>query len=204
MRPAHLRILALGLSAGMLAACGPLFETELQKAIKSSDAAAVERLLAAGASLESSWSELLPPGKLAIVHLSAASPESVRILRSIVATAPDRSAFLHQTFSLHCRRTPCYAAATVEHVARQRSVEAVQVLMDAGLDLRSPGVTNALVHAIAEDDEPMARFLIEAGADVNGWSKAGGNRFGEVSVLEAARRKENAALVDYLIGKGAR
>ena len=65
-------------------------------------------------------------------------------------------------------------------------------------------MTNALVYAIAEDDEPMARLLIEAGADVNGWSQPGGNRFGEVSVLEAARRRENAALIEYLLYKGAR
>ena len=79
------------------------------------------------------------------------------------------------------------------------------MLIDAGLRLlKSQGVTNALVYAITEDDEPMARFLVEAGADVNGWAKAGGNRFGELSVLETARRKENAALVDYLQTKGAR
>ena len=42
------------------------------------------------------------------------------------------------------------------------------------------------------------------GADVNGWAKAGGSLFGEISVLDAARRKENAALVDYLQAKGAR
>ncbi len=204
MRPASLRALLLAFSAATLPACGALFETELQRSIKAHDAAAVERLLAAGVSLGSSWSELLPPGKLAIVHVSASSPESVEILRLLVAAAPDRPAFLHQTFSLNCRRTPCYAPTTAEHVARQRSVEALKVLIDAGLDLRSQGVTNALVYAIAEDDEPMARLLIEAGADVNGWSKAGGNRFGEVSVLEAARRRENAALIEYLLYKGAR
>ncbi len=204
MRPTALRLTLLVCALLALAACGALFETDLQKAVKSNDAAAVERLLAAGASLGSSWFELLPPGKLAIVRVSASSPESVRILRLLVAAAPDRPAFLHQTFSLNCRRTPCYAPATVEHVARQRSVEAVQVLIDAGLDLRSQGVTNALVYAIAEDDEPVARLLVEAGADVNGWAKAGGNQFGEISVLAAARRKENAALVAYLQAKGAR
>ena len=204
MRPATLRLLLLACTLLGLAACGPLFETDLQNAVKPNDAEAVERLLAAGASLGSSWSELMPPAKLAIVNLSASSPESVEILRPLVAAAPDRSAFLHQTFSLNCRRSPCYAPSTVEYVARQRSVEAVQVLIDAGLDLRSQGVTNALVYAIAEDDEPMARFLVEAGADVNGWAKPGSNRLGEMSVLDAARRKENAALVDYLIAKGAR
>ena len=198
------RLIPLALSLPAWTACGPVLETDLQKAVKSNDAAAVERLLAAGAPLGSSWSELLPPGKLAIVHLSSGAPESVRILRLLVAAEPDRSAFLQQTFSVNCRRTPCYAPATVEHVARQRSVEALQVLIDAGLDPRSQGVTNALVHAIAEDDEPMARFLIEAGADVNGWSQPGSNRFGEVSVFEAARRSENAELIEYLQGKGAR
>ena len=195
---------ALVLSLPALTACGPVRETELQKAVKSNDAAAVERLLAAGASLGSSWAELTPPGKLAITQISAASPESVEILRLLVAAEPERAAFLHQTYSLNCRKTPCYAPSTVEHVARHRSVEAVQVLIDAGLDLKSQGVTNALVYAIAEDDEPMARLLVEAGADVNGWAKAGGSQFGEISVLAAARRKENAALVDYLQAKGAR
>lgn len=204
MRPPALRLPLLAFALTTLAACGALFETDLQKAIKTHDAAAVERLLAAGAAPGSSWAEFLPPGKLAVVCVSAASPESVEILRRLVASAPDRHAFLHQTFPLNCKRSPCYAPSTVEHVARQRSVEAVQVLIDAGLDLRSQGVTNALVYAIAEDDEPMARFLIEAGADVNAWSKAGGNRFGEVSVLEAARRMENSKLVDDLIARGAR
>jgi ankyrin repeat protein len=198
------RRFALVLSLPALTACGSVRETDLQKAVKSNDAAAVERLLAAGASLESSWAELAPPGKLAITQISAASPESVVILRLLVAAEPERAAFLHQTYSLNCRKTPCYAPSTVEHVARHRSVEAVQVLIDAGLDLKSQGVTNALVYAIAEDDEPMARLLVEAGADVNGWAKAGGSQFGEISVLDAARRKENTAFVDYLQAKGAR
>ena len=198
------RRFALVLSLPALTACGPVRETDLQKAVKSNDAAAVERLLAAGASLGSSWAELAPPGKLAITQISAASPESVEILRLLVAAEPERAAFLHQTYSLNCRKTPCYAPSTVEHVARHRNVEAVQVLIDAGLDLKSQGVTNALVYAIAEDDEPMARLLVEAGADVNGWAKAGGSQFGEISVLDAARRKENTALVDYLQAKGAR
>ena len=198
------RRFALVLSLPALTACGSVRETDLQKAVKSNDAAAVERLLAAGASLESSWAELAPPGKLAITQISAASPESVEILRLLVAAEPERAAFLHQTYSLNCRKTPCYAPSTVEHVARHRNVEAVQVLIDAGLDLKSQGVTNALVYAIAEDDEPMARLLVEAGADVNGWAKAGGSQFGEISVLDAARRKENTAFVDYLQAKGAR
>ena len=198
------RRFALVLSLPALTACGSVRETDLQKAVKSNDAAAVERLLAAGASLESSWAELAPPGKLAITQISAASPESVVILRLLVAAEPERAAFLHQTYSLNCRKTPCYAPSTVEHVARHRSVEAVQVLIDAGLDLKSQGGTNALVYAIAEDDEPMARLLVEAGADVNGWAKAGGSQFGEISVLDAARRKENTAFVDYLQAKGAR
>lgn len=204
MRPATLQHPFLIGALLALAGCGALFETALQRAIKAHDAAAVERLLAAGTSLGSSWAELTPPGKLAIAQISAASPESVEILRLLVAAEPERAAFLHQTYSLNCRKTPCYAPSTVEHVARHRSVEAVQVLIDAGLDLKSQGVANALVYAIAEDDEPMARLLVDAGADVNGWAKAGGSQFGEISVLDAARRKENTALVDYLQAKGAR
>ena len=197
------RLVALALGLFTAIACGPVRQTGLQRAIKSHDATTVQRLLDAGAPRGNSWAELMAPGRLAGATVSTSSPESVEILRLLVAAEPDRSTFLHQTFYLNCKRSPCYAPSTVEHVARQRSVEAVRVLIDAGLDLRSQGVTNALVYAIAEDDEPVARLLIEAGADVNGWSQAGGNRFGEVSVIEAARRKENAAMVSYLVAKGA-
>jgi ankyrin repeat protein len=188
-----------------LAGCGPIFETELQKAVQANDAAEVKRLLAAGASLGGSWAELTPPGRLALLHASDAPPDSTEILRLLIAAQPDPGAFLHQTFSVNCRKSPCYAPAPVEFVARQRRVEAVQILIDAGLDLRSQGVTNALVYAIAEDDEPMARFLVEAGADVNGLSTAHGNRFiHPISLLDAARRKENGALIEYLQARGAK
>jgi len=201
---ARLRTCLVLLATVALAGCGPLLETELQKAIKAHDAATVKRLLDAGASLGRSWAELVPPERLAIVNVNPSAPESIEVLRLLVAASPDVKAFLHQDFYSNCKRSPCYSPTTVEHVSRGGSVDAVQVLIDAGLDLNSQGVTNALVYAIAEDDEPMARLLVDAGADVNGWPRAGGNRFGEVSVLAAARRKEKAALVDYLIAKGAR
>jgi len=186
-------------------ACGPYRETELQKAVKAHDATAVKRLLEAGAPLESSWAELLPPGRLAIVNVTPHEPESIEVLRLLTAAAPNVDEFLHQSFSLNCRKTPCHRPTTVEHVSRHRSIEAVQVLIDAGLNLRTQGVTNALVYAIAEDDDAMARFFVEAGAAVDGWADAQSNRFVDsISVLEAARRKENVALVDWLVAKGAR
>lgn len=186
-----------------LSGCWAFLETDLQKAIESHDAATVKRLLDAGAPLARSWSELVPPERLAIVKLEGTVPESIEILRLLVAATADPRAFVHQDFYTNCKRGPCYSPTTVEHVARSRSVEAVQVLIDAGLDLRSQGVTNALVYAIAEDDEAMPRFLVAAGADVNGWAKSGSNYYGVVSVLEAARRKKNQALVDFLVAKGA-
>lgn len=179
--------------------CGPFRETELQKAIRAHDVAGVQRALGSGAALERSWLNLTPPGRLAILHTSSYAPDSIEVLRLVVAAAPDRSVLVHEAFAAGCPNSPCYRAAPVEYLTRQRSVEAVQILIDAGLDLQSQGVTNALVYAIAEDDGAMARLLIEAGADLHGKATEGGNRYGEISPLEAARRKGNTALVDALL-----
>lgn len=197
------RILAGLLLATLASACGcgPFRETELQRAIEAHDVAGVRRALDSGAALASSWLNLVPPGRLAILHTSSFAPDSIEVLRLVVAAAPDRAVLLHEAFAVGCPNSPCYRAAPVEYLARQRSVEAVQVLLDAGLDRKSQGVTNALVYAIAEDDGAMARLLIAAGAKLDLPATEGGNRYGAVTPLEAARRKANAALVEALRAK---
>lgn len=200
----QLGLLLAAISAvAFVGGCGPFRETELQRAIQVHDVAGVQRALDSGAALTSSWLNLIPPGRLAILRTSSFEPDSIEVLQLVVAAAPDRSVLIHEAFADGCHNSPCYRAAPVEYLTRQRSVEAVQVLLDAGLDRESQGVTNALVYAIAEDDGAMARLLIDAGANLLTSAEEGGNRFGAVTPLEAARRKGNAALVEILQAKGA-
>lgn len=125
----------------------------------------------------------------------------------ISGCGPFRETALQRAIRAHdvagAQRALDSGAAPVEYLARQRSVEAVQVLLDAGLDRESQGVTNALVYAIAEDDSAMAHLLIDAGARLDTPADEGGSRFGAVTPLEAARRKGNAALVETLQAKNA-
>jgi len=198
-----------GLLFGVIAAiaglggCGAFRETALQKAIRAHDVVGVQRALDSGAALERSWLNLTPPGRMAILSTSSYAPDSIEVLRLVIAATTDRSRLIHEPFAVGCPNSPCYRAAPVEYLARQRSVEAVQVLLDAGLDRESQGVANALVYAIAEDDSAMARLLIDAGARLDTPADEGGNRFGAVTPLEAARRKGNAALVETLQAKNA-
>jgi hypothetical protein len=201
-RRVRLGLLLAALSS--VGGCGPFRETELQRAIQAHDVAGVHRALDSGAAFTSSWLNLTPPGRLAILRTSSFAPDSIEVLRLVVAAAPDRSVLLHEAFAVGCPNSPCYRAAPVEYLARQRSVEAVRVLLDAGLDRESQGVTNALVYAIAEDDGAMASLLIDAGANLGSPATEGGNRFGAVTPLEAARRKGNAALVATLLSRNTR
>ena len=61
--------------------CGPFRETELQRAIEAHDVAGVRRALDSGAALASSWLNLVPPGRLAILHTSSFAPDSIEVLR---------------------------------------------------------------------------------------------------------------------------
>jgi ankyrin repeat protein len=204
--------LALPLALGA-AGCGLFSETPLQKAVKAHDAAAVERLLAAGARAGASFAEAASARELAFSQADPGNAQALEVLRLFLAanpravrvgaSAPPAPALVNASFSNHCTRGPCGRTSAIEIVVRIRNLEAVKLMLASGLDLRSQGVTDAVVYALAETNDEAAKLLVSAGADPNAVA-SGGNRYGKVTALEAARRRGNAAMAAWLESRGAR
>ena len=181
-------------------ACGRISESPLQKAIQAHDLPEVERLLSAGAYIGPTLAESSSASKLAVSHADAGNAAALEILRRFVAIRPTLP---NDEYSNPCTQRNCGTTSAIEIAVRNWNLEAVELFVASGLDLRSQGTTDAVVYGIAEGNDEAAMFLVEAGADPSARA-SGGNRFGEVTPLEAARKKENAALVDWLLARGAR
>ena len=195
LNPFRFAGLALVVSA---VSCGG--ETPLQKAVKEHDAEAVERLLAESASTGRTLREPETAFELALADASSGEGPGLEIVRLFLAADP-RS--VDAVFRNSCRSGPCGDTSAIEIAVRVWNLDAVKLMIASGLTVSSQGTTDAVVYAVAEGNDETAKRLIEAGADPNGVA-SGGNRFGEISALEAAKRRENAAMVDWLVARGAR
>jgi hypothetical protein len=206
------RPLALVLLFSASAGCFKLEKTPLQAAIEAHDAAEVARLLREGADTGATWSRMMGPAQLALRSVGFRDPASVEVLRLVVhaglpgadGTPATPAAIANATYRNQCQRPPCGDSSAIEIVTMLRCVEAVEVLIEAGLDVRgNPGVRNALAYAAENDMDDIVRALVEAGADVNARSGEG-YQFGRLTPLEAAERVGDRELADYLRAKGAR
>jgi hypothetical protein len=207
---------AIVLLAAALCASGcQLEETALQKAIKAHDVAAVKTLLEAGAGTGASLAESSSARLLTFSSLEPleASP-SVEVLRIMLAanlqpaavgTAKDKPFRLADaSFRINCRKSPCRDTSAIELAVRSWNPAAVRAMIEAGLTITSQGTTDALVYAIADGNDEAARLLVEAGANLVERASESSGPMGGATPLEAARRKGNAVLEQYLLSKGAR
>ena len=210
-------ILAMVLGgAGLFVLAGyhGLAESELQRAVKAHDAVAVRRLLAAGAATGPTLMESAPPVVLALQGVQAGDAASLEVLEAfleappgeegfgIVRRVPGGRAIANESFTPPCytssRRTcPTYGA--IEIAAQTGSPEAVQALVDAGLDVRSEAAVNALVWAAEYFQDDVAEVLLAAGVDPDEPATREG-ALGRVSAVEAATRVGNRELAARLRG----
>ncbi len=184
-------------------------ETDLQRAIKAHDEDGVRRLLASGASLGHSLDEQNGAWALSLLELSPSDPRTTRIVeqvlqvraREVAPGAPDGVARVvnmevsHGVARNRSRRPSSYP---VELAARRWSPDGIDLLLRKGLDIRSQGVADALVHSASNGCEPCARRLLDAGADVNAVDSE------RDTPLAMARRVRSAQMVALLVSRGAR
>lgn len=195
-----------GLTMVLGLACAPSLvgcrheETALQRAIRAHDVAAVRSLLAAGASAGATSAQLESARLSAFTSLegSETSP-SVEVLRILLEDGrPSR--WVDASFHIDSERE----TSAIELAVRSWNPAAVRVMLEAGLTVTSQGTTDALVYAIADGNDEAARLLVEAGASLVARASRSSGPMGGASPLEAARRKGNAALEEYLLARGAR
>lgn len=175
-------------------------ESALQKAIRAHDVAAVRSLLLAGASADATAAQRESAWVSAFTSLerSESSP-SVEVLRLLLEEeGPHR--LVDASFHIDSERE----TSAVELAVRSWNPGAVRTMIECGLTVTSQGTTDALVYAIADGNDEAARLLVEAGASLIDRASRGSGPMGGASPLEAARRKGNVALEEYLLSRGAR
>jgi hypothetical protein len=203
--PRWLPVLAL-----VLAGCR-VEETALQRAIKAHDVAAVRRALDGGTSApasSASGAQLETARLLTFTSLEGAEESpSVEILRIMLAADPQPVGetanpvrLVDASFLIDSERD----TSAIELAVRSWNPAAVRAMVVAGLTVTSQATTDALVYAIADGNDAAARLLIEAGASPTARASRASGPMGGATPLEAARRKRNVGLEEYLVAKGAR
>ena len=197
-----------------LAGCGiQRAESDLQRAIKAHDAAAVQRLLAAGAPLGASMAEPRGPYELALWNLTPGEPSTLEILQLVIAREESRASSGEGQIGFATpRERPANATfrsgggsgktrtetSAVEIAARRCSPEGVTSLIQHGLTISGRAVSDGLVSAAANGCLTVIERLLDAGAGVNGRDQHAD------APLAMARRVRNGAVAAYLLGRGAR
>ncbi len=185
--------------ASTLAGCGREV-TDLEKAIRAHDVAAVRSLIGGAARAEASAAQMESAWLSALTSLERfeGSP-SVEILRLLLQQgAPSR--WVDASFHIDSERD----TSAIELAVRSWNPAAVRAMIEGGLTVTSQGTTDALVYAIADGNDEAARLLVEAGASLVERATLSSGPLGGASPLEAVRRKGNAALEEYLLARGAR
>ena len=196
---------ALVLSLPALTACGPVRETELQRAVKSNDAAAVERLLAAGAlSRETPGPSSRRPG-------SSRSPRSAprrpsRSRSSACSSPPSPSA---PPFSIRPTRQ-LSKNPLLRPVDRRACGSSSQRRSASGADRRRTRPARAREWPMpwsTPSPKTTSRWRVclsmPAPMSTDGRKRAAASSAKSASSQPPAARRR-AALVDYLQAKGAR
>ncbi len=182
--------------------------TPLERAAENASTAMVEKLLAAGANVNAAQTSRLRP------LMTAARTGNVQVVEALVAHGADINAATTETKStalmwavaaphpdvvraLLDRGADPHASTAngftpLLFAARNGDIAMAETLIAAGVDVNEAGAdgTHALPYAIVARQDTFALFLLEQGADPNGW-------MGGVHALHAAAGAVNTWLGDW-------
>jgi ankyrin repeat protein len=166
----------------------------LYEAAVTGDAAAVKRLLAAGAKADDNRNKFG-----ATPLMAAADRGDIEVLRALIEKGADVNAETNE-----------HRVSVLQYAASTGRLEAAVLLVEKGADVRHAARSGEtpLLDAVVFGGSPsyvrgggsvgLAKFLIEKGADVNTpWSSKGG------TVLHGAVVRGNKRMAELLIEKGA-
>lgn len=207
--------LVLALAAG-LGAGAPGREAALARAIAFADPAAAERVLAAGpldlaAEVDADGARV-PLVRLAVEvaaghrsdvdvgsergpRLAAGDARALEVLRRLF----DAGADPNFSWRVSGGRSSSYTTYYLVERAVGDSAAALDVLLAAGLDPKSPGVGEALVSASGRGLTAVVRRLVEAGANVNHVQRKTGR-----TALSEAVHGRRLEVIEILERAGAR
>ncbi len=210
----HARILITLCVAGTLHAAEPALTEQFYNAIRSGNQAAVTKLLAGGADVNTRDSR----GNTPLMYASAVgSPDMMRNLLAAGADAKAKNSF-ESTALLWCTSdlakvrllldkgadvnartkqgfSPLFIAA-----AHDGNVDVIRLLLERGADAKAPspaGATGALMMSARANDTASAKLLLENGALAKAKGLAG------FTALISAAGYGNTELVKLLLARGA-
>jgi hypothetical protein len=203
-------IAALVVAAALLAprvSSARASESVVARAIVESDVAGVKRAIAAGGvdwqAPVTAADQTMPLGRLAIevaagrlagVNVRADDPRAIEVARLVFGAGADpNDSWLEYPGE----------GSPVRHYLVERAIgedaSLVDVVIHAGLDMKSPGVGEALVAASARGWTETVRLLVAKGADVN-HAQRGSRR----TPLSEAVHLRRLAVIEILERAGAR
>jgi ankyrin repeat protein len=189
-------VASCGVQRGAEAPYGGAQESALVTATVARDLASVQRLLAAGADPNKmvSFEGLYhAPWEIALTHLRPEHPETVEIVKAMLARGANPAIAWGQNIARGAALT--YQQQPLMLVLSHPSPDVVRAIMDAGLDPRLAQLP--LVLSVETGQTDIIHILVEHGVDVNCHPTAN-------TPLLAAIEARNVEVMTYLEAHGAR